>query len=299
MDLTALGAINEALRFAAVRGRALVARVPSLARAGLVTAVVMATLVGLGAPAGATTLGSGILSPGQKLLAKDSATSPSHLYTFVMQGDGNLVLYVAGPGAGSTAIWNSRTQGHPGAYAIMQGDGNLVVYYSGRALWNSGTSGHPGAHAVVQNDGNTVIYDTSGRWLWQTRTGGRQYPFWFTATSVCNHVFRIDSPTMAYDPAAMLEVSRSITFGSYTDGNGQHCVYKLSDTVGIDVNTRQIWQLKPYYQLGWHWDVLAAAAAGYGVCNPPGVSWYGVPLPVRAAVDSWCAAVGAIGYVLS
>ena len=121
------------------------------------------------------------------------------------------------------------------------------------------------------------------------------YPYWYTATTVCNHVFRIDSPTLAWDPTARLEVSRSITFGYW---NG-HCVYKNSDTVGVDVNTKEVIQLNPYHQIGWHWDVLIAAGAGYTACNPPELSWAGVAWTVRGPVDAWCAAAGAIGYVAS
>jgi hypothetical protein len=57
-------------------------------------------------------------------------TSPDGLYSLIMQGDGNLVLYAQGSGA----RWSSGTYS-PGAIAWMQGDGNLVVYsQAGAAL---------------------------------------------------------------------------------------------------------------------------------------------------------------------
>ncbi len=60
-------------------------------------------------------------------------TSGKATTTFSMQGDGNLVLYNK-----STPLWNSKTQGNPGAWLAMQDDGNLVVYRSdGVALWAS------------------------------------------------------------------------------------------------------------------------------------------------------------------
>jgi hypothetical protein len=73
---------------------------------------------------------------------------------FVMQNDGNLVLYHK-----DVATWSSATNGNVNAYAKMQADGNLVVYAAdGSALWHAGTWGHPGASAVVQDDGTVVLY---------------------------------------------------------------------------------------------------------------------------------------------
>src|SRR5207237_507886 len=107
-----------------------------------------------------------------------------------------------------------------------------------------------------QNDGNVVIYSASGQALWATGTAG-QYPFWFTAPLLCNHTFRIDSSTMAWDPTALIEVSRSYTFG-YWSG---HCVYKMdaAGTTGIDINTLELIVLQPYHSLGVHWDVVGVA----------------------------------------
>jgi hypothetical protein len=88
-----------------------------------------------------------------------------------MQTDGNLVLYhgpkegtaISGWGNNGQVVWNTKTYGNPGAYAVMQDDGNLVVYStSGRALWSSGTFGHPDAVLVLQWDGNLVIYAPTG-----------------------------------------------------------------------------------------------------------------------------------------
>ncbi len=51
----------------------------------------------------------------------------------------------------------------------MQGDGNLVLRNSNNsALWNSGTSGHAGAYARVQTDGNLVVKSSGGTTLWST-----------------------------------------------------------------------------------------------------------------------------------
>jgi hypothetical protein len=109
--------------------------------------------------------GCGFLGPDTGLPSGSAMRSCDGRFTFVMQGDGNLVLYQR-----RRAIWSTGTWGNPGAVAWMQGDGNLVVYGpTGRALWDSQTWGHPGAALAVQDDGNVVIYG-DGRALWATDT---------------------------------------------------------------------------------------------------------------------------------
>ena len=99
------------------------------------------------------------LTGGQRLNADQSILSGNGQYQFVMQRDGNLVLYFSG-----RPLWASNTAGNSGAFAVMQGDGNLVVYSaSGRALWASGTWGNAGARVAAQSDGNVVIYSSSGQ----------------------------------------------------------------------------------------------------------------------------------------
>lgn len=75
-------------------------------------------------------------------------------YVLIMQGDGNLVEY----GDGQRVIWNTRTGGNPGAWAVFQWDGNLVVYSAnGRPLWASGVRLNAD-NFVLQTDGNLVTY---------------------------------------------------------------------------------------------------------------------------------------------
>ncbi len=77
----------------------------------------------------------GTLLPGEQLPLSAGGTR------LVMQGDGNLVLY-----AGGRAVFNTGTQGNPGAAAVQQRDGNLVVYAAnGKALFNTGTSSDAGS----------------------------------------------------------------------------------------------------------------------------------------------------------
>ena len=111
----------------------------------------------------------GRMNPGRTLATHQAVTSCDGRFTFVIQGDGNLVLYQDGAGA----IWANHVFGSGHALA-MQTDGNLVVYNdAGRPVWHTGTWGRDGALLRVQNDGNVVLYDHQGQALWDTGTWGR------------------------------------------------------------------------------------------------------------------------------
>jgi hypothetical protein len=97
----------------------------------------------------------GEMLAGDSLAQGQSVTSCNGAYTFVMQGDGNLVQY-----QGTTALWATMTNGKGGYEVDMQSDGNLVLYTSAHTpLWATNTSGHPGAFFAVQDDSNIVLYD--------------------------------------------------------------------------------------------------------------------------------------------
>ena len=89
-------------------------------------------------------------------------------YTFVLQGDGNLVLY----GPSGRALW--ATNRYTTDFVVMQSDGNFVCYTNGgSAVWASSTNGSGGDHFVVQSDGNLVIYTAGGHAVWASNTAGR------------------------------------------------------------------------------------------------------------------------------
>lgn len=99
-------------------------------------------------------LGTDSLRTDQYIRPNQYIESANTKYVLIMQGDGNLVQY----GDGQRVIWNSKTGGHPGAFAVFQWDGNLVVYSaSGRPLWASGVRLYANSF-VLQTDGNLVIY---------------------------------------------------------------------------------------------------------------------------------------------
>ncbi|MGW3018937.1 hypothetical protein [Streptomyces longwoodensis] len=90
----------------------------------------------------------------------------------IMQGDGNLVLYCTTP-AGKY-LWDTATDGNPGAYAVFQEDGNLVVYTKEDILiWDSGTWGRGATFARISNNGNFAIYRDINHPLWSTGTADR------------------------------------------------------------------------------------------------------------------------------
>ncbi|MGI8459131.1 MAG: hypothetical protein ACR2LI_13600 [Propionibacteriaceae bacterium] len=116
-------------------------------------------------PTGPTATGDS-MQVGQVLNPGNAIHSGNGRYTFVYQGDGNLVLY-----DGGQAPWASGTDGRPAGVCIMQGDGNLVLYQrGGQPIWASGTNGHPGSHLIMQNDRNAVIYQPDGRPIWASNT---------------------------------------------------------------------------------------------------------------------------------
>lgn len=116
----------------------------------------------------ATFKGGATLLVGQELHTNEYLMSANGQTVLVMQTDGNLVLYRAT----ATALWNTGTGGHPGAYAVVQPDGNVVVYSAGNVpLWWTGTTGVTAL--IVQTDGNLVGYPSGGPAEWQAGTGGQ------------------------------------------------------------------------------------------------------------------------------
>lgn len=94
-------------------------------------------------------------------------------YRFVMQGDGNLVLY----GPSGQATWATSWQTskwRDQKYVVFQSDGNLVTYTDvGRPVWHTGTHGTKADRFAVQSDGNLVIYRGQTA-VWASGTAGRR-----------------------------------------------------------------------------------------------------------------------------
>ncbi|NBW13319.1 MAG: hypothetical protein EBR82_35455 [Caulobacteraceae bacterium] len=106
------------------------------------------------------------LTGGQRLTPTQTLVSADGRFTFVLQADGNAVIYGLG-----TAWWSTNTYGSQATVLGMQNSGNLELWRPSGMIWQSGTAGHSGAQLVMQNDGNLVVYDGSTP-IWSTGTGG-------------------------------------------------------------------------------------------------------------------------------
>ncbi|NEQ42879.1 MAG: hypothetical protein F6K00_04680 [Leptolyngbya sp. SIOISBB] len=103
-------------------------------------------------------------------------------YKFVVQGDGNIVLYENSKGNGNIvsyenarAIWASNTDGKgiPPFRLILMEDGNLLLLDANEQVtWASNTSkkGKSPHTLKLQNDRNLVIYDSLGQAMWASNT---------------------------------------------------------------------------------------------------------------------------------
>lgn len=104
------------------------------------------------------------MNPGETLLPGQSIRSANGQYEFILQTDGNLVLY----NQENVALWNSKTNGAPVTICTMQSDGNLVLYENGttNVPYSSGTNGNPGSYLIVEDDGHVKIFDPNGTSIW-------------------------------------------------------------------------------------------------------------------------------------
>lgn len=92
---------------------------------------------------------------------------------FIMQTDGNFVIYQNGNAAAANAVWSSNTGGYDcssgNCWVNWQTDGNLVVYVKGgKAKWSSNTAGK-GSKLLLSNQQPYMrIYDSGGNAIWST-----------------------------------------------------------------------------------------------------------------------------------
>lgn len=107
------------------------------------------------------TMAEVVLGVGESLRPGEERRPFGGTFTFVYQGDGNLVLYRAG-----RPLWSSGTAGRPAHVTSMQGDGNLVVYErAGSPIFHTQTHGNPGARLFLESSGRLVLRAADGREL--------------------------------------------------------------------------------------------------------------------------------------
>ena len=115
------------------------------------------------------------LKAGESLKAGEQLTSGcGGIIKFVVQGDGNLVVYQTNTGASNDAVlWasNTHTATGDGLHLDLQGDGNLVLYSDPQphpVVWATNTNS--ATELVAQCDCNAVLRDSAGKALWATNT---------------------------------------------------------------------------------------------------------------------------------
>lgn len=107
-----------------------------------------------------------VLFANERLPANQYLQSASGSHRFILQGDGNIVLYSA-----SRPLWASNTVGKGGVNLYMQGDGNLVLRNkNGASVWSTGTQGKGANRASMQDNGNFVLLTSSNASVWATNT---------------------------------------------------------------------------------------------------------------------------------
>lgn len=118
-----------------------------------------------------TILGS-LLNKGSKLKSCDALLSKDQIHIFVLQSDGNLVLYNTINGrvlwASDTVSGYNNTKKLPFSF-IYQGDSNLVLYdANGSVVWSTGTENKANTTMLeLGNDGNLVLREND-KIIWCT-----------------------------------------------------------------------------------------------------------------------------------
>lgn len=89
---------------------------------------------------------------GKNLLASDGR------FRFVLQFDGNLVLY----DQNDAVLWTNNTVGSGASKLNVQSDGNLVLYTAADVPgWHTHTNGNGNARLDVQDDGDVTLRRTA------------------------------------------------------------------------------------------------------------------------------------------
>ena len=109
--------------------------------------------------------------------------SSNYLYYFIMQTDGNLVLYSNGAlntKGRDVPLWASNTPGKgTGPYSLrVQMDGNIIAAdVNNNLVWSSGTYNKGFGPYVLnmQDDGNVVLTDSRNSIIFQTNTSGKLF----------------------------------------------------------------------------------------------------------------------------
>ncbi|PZE24743.1 hypothetical protein DEI86_11945 [Curtobacterium sp. MCBD17_028] len=112
--------------------------------------------------------GRDTMTPTSTLTAGQYLLSQNGKKQFIVQADGNVVVYSSGK-----ATWASQTSKKGGTTLTLQADQNTVLYNSaGSALWSTKSSKSGATRLVMQDDGNLVLYKGT-KAVWESHTSGR------------------------------------------------------------------------------------------------------------------------------
>ena len=118
-------------------------------------------------------------SVGQELIMNDKIFSANREYYFILQSDGNAVIYTKS----NKLIWETQTAGYgPHCRFAIQTDGHVVLYsQSDYPIWASETHEYwdpkyatntwKPVKMVLENDGSLVFYSATNNKVWTSKLG--------------------------------------------------------------------------------------------------------------------------------
>ena len=127
-------------------------------------------------PDGGYNMGSDTLTRGQTIASCGGLKSQNGVYAFVIQADGNMVIYNV---AANRPIWalnmnglNANYTSSPPNSLVYQPDGNVVAYNSlNSPICATATDNRASDRLVMQNDGNLILYNGQTQ-VWASNTAG-------------------------------------------------------------------------------------------------------------------------------
>jgi hypothetical protein len=115
---------------------------------------------------------SSSLLRGETLPFNGQLTSPNGQYRFIVQDDGNVVVYDV-----DKVLWSPNTYGKDlrDGLVFKADDGNLVLYDStGKVIWSPNTHGKKASELVLNDGGFLVMYSEDRTELWTTQKAWRK-----------------------------------------------------------------------------------------------------------------------------
>jgi len=204
-------------------------------------AVALGGIVLTATPAAAATGYTYTVPAGTVMSNGDSIRSSKGQFQFVMQADGNAVIY----GTGNQVLWQSGTSGNANARLVPQSDGNVVIYRaSGASLWQSGSSGKGGTRFTMGDDGNAAMLNGSAP-VWATFSHQDSlYPGTaLKGGELLRSDFASNYELRMQEDGNLVEYQGSkVVWQSGTDGNpGAVLTYQRDGNLTIVANNRALW----------------------------------------------------------